>query len=89
MGEHINNPVPVVAIVVAAGSGSRLGAEVPKALVPVGGVPLLTRAGAPLAAGGPAAAGAGRDSVVPAADRMTMSPGVCATRTTPWPPSST
>lgn len=39
MGEHINNPVPVVAIVVAAGSGSRLGAEVPKALVPVAGVP--------------------------------------------------
>lgn len=52
MGEHINNPVPVVAIVVAAGSGSRLGAEVPKALVPVAGVPLLTRAVAQLAAGG-------------------------------------
>ena len=43
---------PVVAIVVAAGSGSRLGAEVPKALVPVAGVPLLTRAVAQLAAGG-------------------------------------
>ncbi|HHU40502.1 MAG TPA: 2-C-methyl-D-erythritol 4-phosphate cytidylyltransferase [Propionibacterium sp.] len=52
MGEHINNPVPVVAIVVAAGSGSRLGADVPKALVPVAGVPLLTRAVAQLAAGG-------------------------------------
>lgn len=52
MGEHNNNPVPVVAIVVAAGSGSRLGAELPKALVEVAGVPLLTRAVAQLAAGG-------------------------------------
>ena len=43
---------PVVAIVVAAGSGSRLGADVPKALVPVAGVPLLARAVAQLAAGG-------------------------------------
>ncbi|MDO5534325.1 MAG: 2-C-methyl-D-erythritol 4-phosphate cytidylyltransferase [Propionibacteriaceae bacterium] len=50
---HINNtPEPVVAIVVAAGSGSRLGAEVPKALVPVAGVPLLARAVTQLAAGG-------------------------------------
>lgn len=52
MGEHINNPVPVVAIVVAAGSGSRLGAAVPKALVAVAGVPLLARSVAQLAAGG-------------------------------------
>lgn len=51
MGEH-NNPVPVVAIVVAAGSGSRLGAAVPKALVPVAGVPLVTRAIERLAEGG-------------------------------------
>lgn len=43
---------PVVAIVVAAGSGSRLGASVPKALVEVGGVPLLLRSLARLAAGG-------------------------------------
>ena len=34
----------VAAVVVAAGSGSRLGAEVPKAFVTVGGVPLLTHA---------------------------------------------
>lgn len=52
MGEHINNPVPVVAIVVAAGSGSRLGAAVPKALVPVAGVTLLRRSLTQLAAGG-------------------------------------
>lgn len=51
MGPH-NTRVPVVAIVVAAGSGSRLGAEVPKALVEVAGVPLLARAVAQLAAGG-------------------------------------
>ena len=47
-----NHPVPVVAIVVAAGSGSRLGADVPKALVPVAGVPLVVRAIRQLAAGG-------------------------------------
>lgn len=34
----------VVALVPAAGRGVRLGREIPKALVPVGGVPLLTRA---------------------------------------------
>ena len=34
---------PVVAVVVAAGSGSRLGAPVPKALVEVGGVALVRR----------------------------------------------
>ncbi len=43
---------PVAAIVVAAGSGSRLGAAVPKALVHVAGVPLVVRAVAQLAAGG-------------------------------------
>lgn len=43
---------PVVAIVVAAGSGSRLGAAVPKALVPVAGVPLIVRSVNQLAAGG-------------------------------------
>ncbi|QIK71709.1 2-C-methyl-D-erythritol 4-phosphate cytidylyltransferase [Propioniciclava coleopterorum] len=47
-----STPEPVVAIVVAAGSGSRLGASVPKALVEVGGVPLLLRSLARLAAGG-------------------------------------
>ncbi len=34
---------PVAAIVVAAGSGSRLGHELPKALVDVGGVPMVRR----------------------------------------------
>jgi 2-C-methyl-D-erythritol 4-phosphate cytidylyltransferase len=43
---------PVVAIVVAAGSGSRLGAAVPKALVPIAGVSLLRRSLTQLAAGG-------------------------------------
>jgi len=42
----------VAAIVVAAGSGSRLGADLPKALVPVGGVPLVARAVENLRAGG-------------------------------------
>ncbi len=65
MGEHNNNPGPVVAIVVAAGSGSRLGASVPKALVEVAGVPLLARAVSQLAAGGVAEAVV----VVPAAER--------------------
>ena len=35
---------PVVAVVVAAGSGSRLGADLPKALVPLEGVALVRRA---------------------------------------------
>ncbi len=43
---------PVVAIVVAAGSGTRLGGDVPKALRQVGGVPLVSRSVAQLAAGG-------------------------------------
>ncbi len=43
---------PVAAIVVAAGSGSRLGASVPKALVPVAGVPLVAHAVSRLLAGG-------------------------------------
>lgn len=47
---------PAVAIVVAAGSGSRLGAGVPKALVEVAGVPLVARSVAQLAAGGVVAA---------------------------------
>lgn len=51
MNESIHSE-PVVAIVVAAGSGSRLGASVPKALVPVAGVPLVARSIAQLAAGG-------------------------------------
>ena len=41
-----------VAVLTAAGSGSRLGAGVPKALVPVGGVSLLRRAAAGLIASG-------------------------------------
>ena len=43
---------PVVAIVVAAGAGSRLGGETPKALREVGGVSLVSRSIAQLAAGG-------------------------------------
>ncbi|MFT3876866.1 MAG: 2-C-methyl-D-erythritol 4-phosphate cytidylyltransferase [Propioniciclava sp.] len=43
---------PAVAIVVAAGSGSRLGAGMPKALVEVAGVPLVVRSVRQLAAGG-------------------------------------
>ncbi|HQA77184.1 MAG TPA: 2-C-methyl-D-erythritol 4-phosphate cytidylyltransferase [Propionicimonas sp.] len=43
---------PVVAIVVAAGSGSRLGGEVPKALREAGGRPLVSRSLDALAAGG-------------------------------------
>ncbi|WP_167052450.1 2-C-methyl-D-erythritol 4-phosphate cytidylyltransferase [Salinibacterium sp. ZJ77] len=41
---RIPSDVRVAIIVVAAGSGSRLGHEVPKAFVPVGGVPILARA---------------------------------------------
>ncbi|OCL33770.1 2-C-methyl-D-erythritol 4-phosphate cytidylyltransferase [Tessaracoccus lapidicaptus] len=48
----IQHEVPVVAVVVAAGSGSRLGAAVPKSLVPLGGVPLVRRAVDALVAGG-------------------------------------
>jgi 2-C-methyl-D-erythritol 4-phosphate cytidylyltransferase len=43
---------PVVAVVVAAGSGSRLGAAVPKALVELDGVPLVRRAVDALRVGG-------------------------------------
>ncbi|WP_432558566.1 2-C-methyl-D-erythritol 4-phosphate cytidylyltransferase [Granulicoccus sp. GXG6511] len=43
---------PVVALVAAAGSGSRLGGEVPKALRPLAGVPLVAHSLARLAAGG-------------------------------------
>lgn len=43
---------PVVAVVVAAGSGSRLGARLPKALVELDGVPLVRRAVEALRAGG-------------------------------------
>ncbi|MDO5500244.1 MAG: 2-C-methyl-D-erythritol 4-phosphate cytidylyltransferase [Propionibacteriaceae bacterium] len=43
---------PVVALVAAAGSGSRLGAGTPKALRPLAGVPLVTHSVARLAAGG-------------------------------------
>lgn len=39
-----NTHIPVVALVVAAGSGSRLGAPVPKALVELDGVPLARHA---------------------------------------------
>ncbi|MDO5084752.1 MAG: 2-C-methyl-D-erythritol 4-phosphate cytidylyltransferase [Arachnia propionica] len=43
---------PVVAVVVAAGSGSRLGAEVPKALVDLGGESLVGHAVRAMVAGG-------------------------------------
>ncbi|WP_197510595.1 2-C-methyl-D-erythritol 4-phosphate cytidylyltransferase [Tessaracoccus coleopterorum] len=46
-----NNLVPVVTVVVAAGSGSRLGAAVPKALVELDGVALVRRAVDALRAG--------------------------------------
>ena len=45
-------PGGAVAVLTAAGSGSRLGAGVPKALVPVGGTSLLRRATAGLIASG-------------------------------------
>ena len=48
--------MPVVAVVVAAGSGSRLGGTVPKALVELDGVPLVRRALDALADGGVSAA---------------------------------
>src|SRR5690606_35247691 len=49
----VRSPTPRVgAVVVAAGSGSRLGADVPKALVPVGGVPLVVHAVARLLGSG-------------------------------------
>lgn len=49
----MNDPqAPVAAIVVAAGSGSRLGYAIPKALVELDGVSLVQRAVAALAAGG-------------------------------------
>ncbi|SDY49381.1 2-C-methyl-D-erythritol 4-phosphate cytidylyltransferase [Tessaracoccus flavus] len=43
---------PVVAVLVAAGSGSRLGAAVPKALVELAGVPLVRLSAEALVAGG-------------------------------------
>lgn len=51
MGERSASE-PVVAVVVAAGSGSRLGASVPKSLVEVAGRTLLARSLTQLAAGG-------------------------------------
>lgn len=44
--------MPVAAVVTAAGSGSRLGQLLPKALVPVGGVPLVVQAVGRLAGSG-------------------------------------
>lgn len=52
MGEQPTRIEPVVAIVVAAGSGIRLGGDVPKALRLVGGRPLVARSVEQLAAGG-------------------------------------
>lgn len=48
----LSEPEPVVAVVVAAGSGVRLGAGAPKALREVGGRPLVAHAVTALAAGG-------------------------------------
>ncbi|MDO5678332.1 MAG: 2-C-methyl-D-erythritol 4-phosphate cytidylyltransferase [Propionibacteriaceae bacterium] len=47
-----NTEIPVVAVVVAAGIGSRLGAPVPKALVELDGVPLVRHAVEALIDGG-------------------------------------
>ena len=47
-----SSPGGAVAVLTAAGSGSRLGADVPKALVPVGGISLLRRAAMGLIASG-------------------------------------
>ena len=44
--------LPVVGVIVAAGSGVRLGAPVPKALVEVNGTPLVARSAQALVAGG-------------------------------------
>lgn len=52
MSEESRTDAPVVAIVVAAGPGSRLGGDIPKALRAVAGVPLVTRSVRQLAAGG-------------------------------------
>ena len=49
---HDRSTEPVVAIVVAAGSGVRLGGEIPKALRPLAGRPLVSWSVAALAAGG-------------------------------------
>lgn len=45
-----NGPLTVAAILVAAGDGRRLGADLPKAFVPVGGRTLLEHAAAPFLA---------------------------------------
>ena len=47
-----NTNEPVVAIVAAAGSGSRLGASVPKALVELGGMSLVRRSVLAMRGGG-------------------------------------
>lgn len=52
MSESTEPTKPVVAIVVAAGSGSRLGGEVPKALRELGGRALVSHSLEALAAGG-------------------------------------
>ena len=52
MSQNSTSPEPVVAIVVAAGSGVRLGGEVPKALRPLAGRPLVRWSVEALAAGG-------------------------------------
>lgn len=52
MQELTDSLKPVVALVAAAGSGSRLGGGLPKALRELGGVPLVRRSVQQLAAGG-------------------------------------
>ena len=52
MSQNSTSSEPVVAIVVAAGSGVRLGGEVPKAVRPLAGRPLVSWSVEALAAGG-------------------------------------
>lgn len=63
----------VVAVLTAAGSGTRLGHTLPKALVPVGGTPLVVHAARSLlAAGGVASSAAGRSVREGAADGVAV-----------------
>jgi len=65
--------------VVAAGSGSRLGADLPKAFVPLGGVPLLRRSAQALIDGG-----AGRVVVVAPSSYLEATGSALEGLTVPW-----